>query len=209
MVDHIQLAQLCTDAYTVPPAISDEHQVARCTIQRLDDFNVVAFPGTDLENIYDILCDIKAVHTVTVPRIGNVSTSFWTAMKGIADPLDAALGDRPLILTGHSLGGAIALCYAAHRIINMKPVWGIVTFGAPHVSIGQSFGYTLKGIPIYLYRNGNDPITEVPFHIPVVEDWQHPGVVTQLGDGGGAPSIGNHMIDSYCAALKLAKRGQL
>ena len=208
MVDHIQLAQLCADAYTVPPAISDEHQVARCTIQRLDDFNVVAFPGTVPINVHDDLADMDMA-TVNIPRLGHVHEGFWNATQGIAAQLDERLGDRPLILTGHSLGGAVALCYAGHRIISMKPVWGIVTFGAPHVSLGQSFGCTLKGIPVYLYRHNNDPVPELPLRIPGVADWQQPDKVTQLADGGGIPSIADHMILAYVAALKLAKRGQL
>ena len=209
MVDHIQLAQLCSDAYTANPNISDENHVARCTLQQIDGFTVAAFPGTVPANIHDDLADMDC-ETINIPRLGHVHKGFWTAMQGIADQLDAVLGDRPLILTGHSLGGAIALCYAAHRIaVALKPVWGVVTFGAPYVSKGQSFGCTLRGIPVYLYRNGTDPVPELPIHIPGIEDWQQPDMVTQLGDGNGFPSIGHHMIDAYQAALKLAKRGQL
>lgn len=200
MPNSLELARLCAEAYAAVPSITDDDGVARCIIRKVDGYTVLAFAGTNPRNIHDDLCDLD-IRTSDIPRIGPVHHGFWFGMIGIAEQCNQAIGNGPAILTGHSLGGAIAIDLALYRTINSLPTWGVVTFGAPHISMGFKAKATLASIPVAMYRHANDPIPEVPLCIPGLYEWQHPAMVTQLGDGDGIPAIHNHDIDQYIAAL--------
>ena len=201
MLDPVILARLCADAYDFPPAITDKNRVARCIVQIVDGIKVLAFPGTEPANLHDDLADMDIL-TEHVPRLGQVHHGFWNAMRGIAEDCNHAMGDDPVILTGHSLGGAIALALAAYRSLNMLPTLGVVTFGAPRVSVGKQLGQMLTGMRLHLYRHASDPIPHLPLDFPLMEEWQHPAPLVQLGEDSGLPSIKAHLIESYISALK-------
>lgn len=201
MLNPLILARLCAEAYDASPVISDKNRVARCTVQIVDGIKVLAFPGTEPTNLHDDLADIDVL-TETVPRLGQVHQGFWNAMRGIAEDCNHAMGDDPVILTGHSLGGAIALALAAYRSISMLPTLGVVTFGAPRISVGKQLGQTLAGMKLTLYRHASDPIPHLPLDFPLLEEWEQPAPLVQLGDDCGLPSIEAHLIQAYIAALE-------
>jgi triacylglycerol lipase len=90
---------------------------------------VVAFRGTqDLRNwLTDLDCDFTPLGTVRVHR------GFHQALDSIRHDLESALEATPrqrLWLTGHSLGGALAMLCASGW---GRAVHGVYTFGQPRV----------------------------------------------------------------------------
>src|SRR5262245_60555172 len=119
-----------------------------------DDHIVVAFRGTEAPTSVEGLKDwllTDAVNLLIVPE-GDLGTDFqaagvgarWhqgflKALGGIWGPLAELIeterkkSDRPLWLTGHSLGGALALLAGWRLKRKFIPVHQIYTFGAPMV----------------------------------------------------------------------------
>ena len=121
----------------------------------VDDANVVvAFRGTESATTLDGLKDIlltDAMNLLVVPegRLGHDLSAagvgarfhkgFVDAIAEIWEPLVAAVeaelkaNDRPLWITGHSLGGALALFAAWLFKRRFVPVHEVCTFGAPMI----------------------------------------------------------------------------
>jgi hypothetical protein len=68
---------------------------------------------------------------------GDVHTGFWNGYQSLKSQIEEALDRaRPkhLWVTGHSLGGALAVCCAYDSELSGRPVAGVVTFGQPMVA---------------------------------------------------------------------------
>ncbi len=121
--------------------------------------------------------------------------------------LEKFVGDRrPLILTGHSLGGALALTVGA--LMLGRPIFdvsSIVTFGAPRVGMGK-FVQRLSTVSIRQYRRGNDPVTEVP--IAVWPFWFQHARAPLIGVGTPARvPISCHSANGYVLDTASDSRG--
>ena len=90
-----------------------------------DEYAVLAFRGTEADRMGDIKADAKATQT-TCPTGGRVHSGFQGQYDDVENALENALNrddikDKPLFITGHSLGGAggddryaTAGCYASN-----------------------------------------------------------------------------------------------
>jgi triacylglycerol lipase len=157
---------------------------------------LVAFRGTESATTLDGLKDIlltDALNLLVVPegRLGHDLSAAGVGArfhKGFADaiaeiwpPLVAAIeeefrkADRPVWITGHSLGGALAL-YAAW-LLKRKfiPVHEICTFGAPMIGnkiACEAFDREFAG-RIFRYVNGRDPVPKLPSMSLVANEFLH------------------------------------
>jgi len=95
---------------------------------------------------------------------------FMDALEMIWEPLSAALNqalkakERPLWVTGHSLGGALALLAAWRLQRNFLDVHEIVTFGAPMIgndAAAKAFEKEFSG-KIFRYVDLNDLVPHLP-----------------------------------------------
>lgn len=152
----------------------------------VDDANiVVAFRGTESPTSLDGLKDIlitDALNLLVVPegRLGHdlaaagvgarFHKGFADAIAAIWTPLCAAVeaevkqADRPVWITGHSLGGALALLAAWLLKRKFVPVHEVCTFGAPMIGnriACDAFNREFKG-RIFRYINGRDPVPKLP-----------------------------------------------
>lgn len=98
---------------------------------------IVAFRGTERSSMGDILTDLKFIRRHTPD--GRMHSGFWGGYENVHGDILRAV--RPLSdaggrvwLTGHSLGGALAVV-AAYRLgaEARTPVAGVITFGQPMV----------------------------------------------------------------------------
>ena len=168
---------------------------ARAILRETTAGLVVAFPGTD--NVMTWLTDLDALIT-SVPNLGEVHRGFWEAWQLISEPLQSAIGARPVTLVGHSLGAALAILAGAALSMASHRVVGIYGFEPPRVSLGSDLQAVLAlgPVPLYLTRNGNDLVPDVPF------GFQHAGALTQVGRASVPfPNIDDHAIERVIEAL--------
>ncbi len=102
---------------------------------------VVAFRGTNLYELRDWLIDAR-ISSDPVEH-GRIHRGFYRStqglLKGIVEAVQEHGGETKLVwVTGHSLGGAMALVFTYECIASggIKPA-GLVTFGQPLVVNGQ------------------------------------------------------------------------
>jgi triacylglycerol lipase len=157
---------------------------------------VVAFRGTEspatLDGLKDLLLN-DARNLLIVPS-GRLGTDFIAAgvgarmhqgfISGLAEIWESVFervraelkaSERPLWLTGHSLGGALALL--AGRLFLRRFVSGhqIYTFGAPMIGnkdATAAFDRELKG-KIFRYVNTEDPVPQLPTVSLLANDFCH------------------------------------
>lgn len=126
---------------------------------------VLAFRGTE-QKIDDWLTDAQAIPT---QKDGyRVHSGFYKAFNLVADDIKLALNDKacfdergkklPLYITGHSLGGALALL--ATKYISHDEGGSCYTFGAPRVG-DYEFFFDIKA-PVYRVVNSSDIVPRVP-----------------------------------------------
>lgn len=128
-------------------------------------FVLIAFRGTELNSWNDIRADIMAWSTSS-ETVGRVHTGF----KGELDKLQSSilewlgsLTDKRLLITGHSLGAAMASIFAARMSARNVDV-ELYTYGSPRVG-NKEWAAQFDNIRAYRFVNNNDVVTRVPFDI--------------------------------------------
>jgi predicted lipase len=169
-----------------------------------DEHIVVAFRGTESPTSIDGLKDWllnDALNLLILPE-GDLGTDFVAAgvgarfhqgfMKALADiwdPLYEAVqaerkkSDRPLWLTGHSLGGALAVLAAWRFKRKFVPVHQVYTFGGPMVGndiAAKAIDRELGG-RIFRYVNLPDPVPLLPSVSLIANHYAHCESEVSLG----------------------------
>jgi hypothetical protein len=179
---------------------------------------VIAFRGTEI-NIVDLLTDAWALPASLSPKIpGKVHGGFagtfhglWPDLKTKLEAMRQAYPDAKIWITGHSLGGALAVMAAATLAVEeQQPVQGLITFGAPvtgdaefHISVKTALGGRSWRCVHEL-----DPVTldVAALHIPVrmpaaVTRFKHGGTAVYLNDDGTIAANGATAVT--CEVLEL------
>jgi triacylglycerol lipase len=179
-----------------------------------DTVAIVAFRGTPLDRIdvQDIISDANAL-----PIAFDASGDFGKVHKGFKSALDsvwgqveprliaAAQAQKPIFITGHSLGAAIATLAAAKlvmldRYASVRPfLHGLYTLGSPRVGMDEFLAKFHAAyaagthFPIVRMRNEQDIVTRVPpatgfgyrQHVAPVFFWAADGRLFSADDGLG------------------------
>jgi hypothetical protein len=173
------------------------------------DHIVVAFRGTEapcsIEGLKDwLLTDALNLLVVPEGRLGTdlaaagvgarFHQGFVNAIADIWDPVRTAVEaelkkkERPLWITGHSLGGALALFAAwlfARKMINVHQIY---TYGAPmigNVEASKAFDREFSG-KIFRYVNTLDPIPQLPTMSLIANQYGHCQTEVALGTAGAS-----------------------
>lgn len=184
------------ESYKAEPDIGSAFSSSRAICRQVDDGFCVTFRGSD--NTASWLTDFNiAVLDDTI--IGKVHKGFWEAWQAIAGGVKAACAasGSPIILCGHSLGGALALVAAADFIRSGIPLAAVYAFEPPRVSPDINIKSILWRTPLYIYKNGSDPVPDVP------PFWHRSGVVNQIGKPALLPDVDDHLIENVMASLML------
>jgi len=129
-----------------------------------DEFAVLAFRGTEADRMKDLKADAKARQT-SCQTGGRVHSGFKEHYDDAACEVEKALNHqdvkgKPLFITGHSLGGAVATI-ATKRLTADRKIAACYTYGSPRVGTEEWVGKTKT--PIYRIVNSADPVPLVPF----------------------------------------------
>jgi triacylglycerol lipase len=149
------------------------------------DHIVVAFRGTEAPTSIEGLKDwfLTDAGNLLIQPQGDLGTDyaaagvgarwhegFMKALAAIWDPVVEAVqaertkSDRPIWVTGHSLGGALALLAAWRFKRKFIPVHQVYTFGAPMVGnpqTAEAIDRELAG-RVFRYVNAQDPVPQLP-----------------------------------------------
>lgn len=150
----------------------------QCFLATTPDVHLISFRGT--ESVGDWLADLNVVGRNR--SYGMVHSGFLNAFQAVEAQLRAALAAlpaRPLVLTGHSLGGALALVAAAEWDGQLK-VASIYTYGQPAAGKGafEDFMQRFAG-RIYRFVNDDDIVPRVP------PTYRHVGKLFHFDADGG------------------------
>jgi triacylglycerol lipase len=173
------------------------------------DHVVVAFRGTEaptsIEGLRDwFLSDAMNLLVLPEGRLGTDFASagvkarfhlgFMNALADIWEPVLAAVEaelkkeDRPLWITGHSLGGALAMLAAwmlKRRFLNVHQIY---TYGAPMIGNAAASEAFDQAFPdkVYRYVNCTDPVPKLPTMSLVANDYGHCMKEIALGEASPA-----------------------
>lgn len=190
-------AILAQEAYTAAPDIGIADSASRAIVRQTAGGLVVAFPGTD--NLDGWLADLDVL-TVNVPGAGEIHAGFWGAWQAISTDVLAAIDGQPVTLVGHSLGSAIAICAAVEMTISGNPPVAVYGFEPPCVSPDLGVRALLAKVPVHLYRNGLDIVTDVPL------GWHQSALLNHIGHPSvPVVNVEDHMLDRVIPALAVAE----
>ena len=128
-----------------------------------DTHAVLAFRGSDPVTLPTWVTDAVVRLVRRGDYDGRVHLGFSSALKRTWPKVSAAVdavGDKPLFITGHSMGGALAVL-TAHRLARAgRPPVATYTFGAPRV--GDPAFCASYALPTYRVVNRLDLVPELP-----------------------------------------------
>lgn len=128
-----------------------------------DRMLVLAFRGTE-KRLEDWKADLKAklVPARDEVKIGRIHQGFQEAYYSVENLIEESLKKfpgEPLYITGHSLGGALAV--TATRFIDANNIAACYTYGCPRV--GDLELASVFKSPIYRIVNSADAVPRLPF----------------------------------------------
>jgi hypothetical protein len=162
------------------------------------DYNLLVFRGTKIPQdwVEDLYCTPVRFDWIfeSAPAIGEIHAGFGHTLADGFSQIVAGLTicdqSKPLLVTGHSLGGALAaLVGACFSIISasVRPVTAIYTFGQPRIGL-HDFCNTyarILGGKLVRFVNQQDLVPRVPFR-----NWDYSDEGTMIHfDSTGKPAI--------------------
>ena len=129
-----------------------------------NSFLVLAFRGTEATSYKDIRADLKVRQHEADG--GRIHKGFHDAYEVVHNEIQSILKEhesKPLYITGHSLGGALATI-AARRLEHKGGIVACYTFGSPRVGDDDWVGSVKPPIKVPIYRvvNALDIVTMLP-----------------------------------------------
>lgn len=125
-----------------------------------DKVAVLSFRGTEANSWKDVKTDLDA-RFYKGEGGAKVHSGFIGAFNFVKDEVQKAVDDLDgysLYVTGHSLGGALAIIAA--KELERDGLAACYTFGSPRVG-GEEFGEKIKA-PVYRVMNAADGVPRVP-----------------------------------------------
>lgn len=158
MNSHQQLSRLCAESYQRNDF--EESNIEVIFEPTLDNGVVFAFRGTD--ELKDAVRDVRIIPLWT-RELGWCPAGFLKASRRLVNKvtstcLENNFDHNRIELTGHSLGGAVALLVGALMVRDEIRPRQIVTFGAPRCGRLK----ILDSVRVTMYRNGKDIVPLVP-----------------------------------------------
>ncbi|NOQ35025.1 MAG: DUF2974 domain-containing protein [Methylococcaceae bacterium] len=182
------------------------HNSAQAMIVEHQDYLCMAFRGTD--EIADWIDNINGFPEKVL--FGSFHRGFWNSLKDIWDSLYQhylalrKAKKRPLFITGHSLGAAMATLAAAQFIHQDLPFSSVYTFGQPRTMTKEtSYIFDIEAKSrFFRFQNNNDLVTRVPARLM---GYSHVGSSVYISEEGGIytdPGFWFRFLDSIDGAME-------
>jgi predicted lipase len=167
---HDETRTICVNLLGTKPecftSFLNEYQDTQAMVLNTEDEIYLVFPGTDSET--DILTDVNfelvgygAGH-VHKAFLDVASTTYSKIIEAVKERL-AFKPDAKVLITGHSLGGALAMLYASMLRKDDVEVTQLITFGQPRVGNGKfAEEFSRLEIPYIRFVNETDAVPDVP-----------------------------------------------
>ena len=152
-----------------------------------EDFIAAVFRGTDEPADW-----LDNLNVVPEPGpFGKVHKGFHGALMDVWPTMRQTIrairkddsARRPLWLTGHSLGGAMATIAASLLVDDDEPFFGVYTFGSPRCG-DREFARVYKveaGARTFRFQNNNDIVSRIPAR---AMGYRHVGGFVYITEGG-------------------------
>ena len=174
------------------------------------DYLTMAFRGTD--EFGDWIDNLK-LGNKKLHGFEKCHGGFLEATNDIWDDIDAVYKEartrekRPLFITGHSLGGAMATIAATKLLHESRPFISVYTFGQPRVLTEESATKfdASKRAHFYRFQNNNDIVSRVPAR---AGRYKHVGdcvYITSEGKIMDEPGFWYRFVDTFEGAVDKIK----
>lgn len=153
---------------------------------RDDGLVLLAFRGSQATTVKDVLLDSQALQVKATGWDGLLHHGFSRAASAVWPKIEPWLKkhpDSPLLLTGHSLGAAIATLIALRA--NRPNKTRLITLGSPRVG-DPAFAASFKESKVDATRmvDCSDIVTRVPLEKFGKIEYRHVGVPLYVGKNG-------------------------
>jgi len=188
---HDEVKAVCVELLGTKPecfqSFLKEYQDTQAMVLNSEDEIYLVFPGTD--GATDISTDVNFelvgfgaghIHKAFLDVSSNTYPKIIEAVKNIL----ASKPDSKLIVTGHSLGGALAMLYTFMLRREGIEVEELITFGQPRVGNGKfAKEFAALSVPYTRFVNKSDIVPDVP---PPWDkhDWTHAGKRLTFNENG-------------------------
>jgi fermentation-respiration switch protein FrsA (DUF1100 family) len=154
-----------------------------------DPVTVVAFRGTEPDRPMDVLADLNILPSPGGVG-GNVHRGFANALHAVEGPVRAAILRAPgrIVLTGHSLGAAIALLAAGLVPAERRATTRLHTFGCPRVG-DKDFVQAMTWLNHARHAGACDLVSWVPPALPPFP-FVHHGTLHCIDRAGTSHELG-------------------
>lgn len=165
-IDKIRQLWKLDSALMVPGAISTHVGIlgTAAIVAARPDAVIIAFGGTDPIRVANWITDfaVDLPPRDTHSGFQDATDAIWSKLSSIIAALRSSGNVGPLFLTGHSLGGALAVLTAEKAAQNER-VAGIYTFGMPRVGrAGFTARYASLTDRTFRLHFGQDIVPAVP-----------------------------------------------
>ena len=167
-----------------------------------DNAMYIVFRGTEPDNLRDWHTDAGALRIPSDHAGGSVHQGFSHALDAVWRTVNDAVsgrGNRLVFISGHSLGGALAVL-AASRLQGIP--LHLYTFGQPRVG-NDEFAKSCEGMfgsTYFRFVNDKDIVPRVP---PFIAGYRHFGHELQI-DAEGKLHEGDFGVETITDAVRLA-----
>ena len=182
----LQAAQLARDVYDIEPDWLVKRDGAQVYL---------AIEGSD--SLIDWRRNLEFIFTENDSHFGFSNYSTLLMAQMLAEGVTFRPDDH-LIITGHSLGGAVATIIASH-LQDHFPLLDLVTFGSPRPG-GRKFRDRLR-VNHSRFVHGQDAVPHMPLAAFGFRHTTQPHVLL-IDDDSVLRGIEDHSMDGYIQALK-------
>lgn len=188
-----------------------DHGGTQAFIAVRQDVLVLAFAGTNVQELRDLVQDAKLIQDPLLDsqglEVGHVHRGFrealalvWPDMLKEVQRRVREVPGRALIVTGHSPGAAMATLATAQLHEANLPVRATYLFGSPRVGDRKFCDWlNARATTLYQHQNQNDVVTRVP----AVLDWEVVGAMRlRYLCGDGTVKIGADWFDTVVDRLQ-------